>query len=188
MERRMKIKLQKIPDMNINTIPSAEELVGTLNALDVPFLSGGIKSTQKIVPAQLIAGLAMQPDARLRLALIPLLLSRPDLAPTAVLEANSYLSGVAAFNLKLFYTAALLLQETYQSKLDELLGQRQTLPNLFGEKLAIAPTGSAETRLRELGERHKALIGVRANWVGTYHHGAKRLIKRLECEIQWGLR
>ena len=112
--------------------------------------------------------------------LLPLLLSRPDLAPAAVLEANSYLSGVGAFNLRLFYTAAMLLQQTYRSKLDELLGQRQPLPDLFGEKLAITAIGSSETRLRELGERHKALIGVRANWVGTYHHGAKRLIKRVQ--------
>ena len=74
----------------------------------------------------------------------------------------------------------MLLQQTYRSKLDELLGQRQPLPDLFGEKLAITAIGSSETRLRELGERHKALIGVRANWVGTYHHGAKRLIKRVQ--------
>lgn len=175
-------------DMNINTIPSADELVGALNALDVPFLSGGVKRSQTLPSAQLMAGLAIQDDARMRLALIPLLLSRPDLAPAAVLEANSYLSGVGAFNLKLFYTAAMLLQKTYRLKLETLLGQQEPLPDLFGETLAITPIGSPATRLRELGERHKALIGVRANWVGTYHHGAKRLIKRLQCEIEWGVR
>lgn len=174
--------------MNIDPIPSADELVAALNALDVPFLNGGTKSNRTVSPAQLIAGLAIQRNARMRLALIPLLLSRPDFAPADVLKANSYLSGIEASTLRLFYTAAMLLQETYQSKLDKLLGQKQALPNLFGEMLAITRIGSTETRLRELGERHKALSGVRANWVGTYHHGAKRLIKRLECEVEWGLR
>ena len=181
--------------------PTADELVGALNQLRVHFLSGEARQA-KLSPAQLIAGLAMQPNTRLRLALIPLLLSHPNFAPDA-LEAAGGLSGTVALNLKLFYTAAMLLQNRYDQQLDKLLGKRDPLPDWFSQELGISLTGSADCeassfdklrtslwdkRLKELGERHKALLGVKANWAGTYHHGAKRLIKRLRCEIEWGVR
>ncbi|MGB0383287.1 MAG: hypothetical protein ACPGWR_00560 [Ardenticatenaceae bacterium] len=173
--------------------PTGDELVGALNQLEVHFLSGEARQAT-LSPAQLIAGLAMQANTRMRLALIPLLLSHPNFAPDAK-DAASALSGTVALNLKLFYTAAMLLQHRYNEQLDKLLGKREPLPDWFSQELGISLTDFADgqaslwdKRLKELGERHKVLLGVKANWAGTYHHGAKRLIKRLRCEIEWGVR
>ena len=135
----------------------------------------------------------MQSDARVRLALIGLLLYRPDFAlavplATSSLCATDACRGADLLTLKLYYTAAMLLQKKYDPQLSQLLGEREQLPDLFSKELALSPTGSFDTRLKELGEQHKALVETGINWAGTYHHGAKRLIKRLQCEVKWGLR
>jgi hypothetical protein len=165
----------------------ADELVGALDGLGLHVLSGGIKPSRVISPAELVAGLVMQSDARVRLALIGLLLYRPDFA-LAVPLATSSLSGHGLLTLKLYYTAAMLLQKKYDAQLSQLVGSREPLPDLFSKELAVSATGSFDARLKELGEQHKALVERGVNWVGTYHHGAKRLIKRLQCEVKWGLR
>ncbi|MGB0387880.1 MAG: hypothetical protein ACPGWR_23935 [Ardenticatenaceae bacterium] len=180
--------------------PSADELVGALDGLGLHILSGGIKPSRVIPPAELVAGLVMQSDARVRLALIGLLLYRPDFALAVPLATSSLCvphgapSGPQAcrghnlLTLKLYYTAAMLLQKKYDPQLSQLLGEREPLPDLFSEELAVSATGSFDARLKELGEQHKALVETGVNWVGTYHHGAKRLIKRLQCEVKWGIR
>jgi hypothetical protein len=166
--------------------PSAEELIGALNALGVHFLAGGESGTRSagLSPARLLAMLAEQGDARLRLAIVPLLLCRPELA-RAVPEAISLLSEPGLTNLKLFYTAAALLQQEYGSSLHDLTERWEPLPDLFSKELGVPSRGSLETRLRSLGERHRAASGVAANWIGTYRYAAERLIKRLTWEVEW---
>ena len=180
--------------------PKADELVGALDGLGLHVLSGGIKPSRVIPPAELVAGLVMQSDARLRLALIGLLLYRPDFALAVPLATSSLCVPHGAscepqacrshdlLTLKLYYTAAMLLQKKYDAQLSQLLGEREPLPDLFSKELAVSTTGSFDARLKELGEQHKVLVEAGVNWVGTYHHGAKRLIKRLQCEVKWGLR
>ena len=165
---------------------SADELIGALNALGVHFLAGGesVVPFPALPPARLLAALAQQTDARLRLAIVALLLWRPELA-RAIPEATAYLAEPALTTLKLFYTAAVLLQQEYAAQLHDLLGQWESLPGLFSEELQIPPTDNTEARLKRLGERHRALSGLAANWIGTYKYAAERLIKRLEWEAQW---
>ena len=165
---------------------SADELIGTLNALGVHFLAGGESAIpdSALPPARLLAALAQQVDARLRLAIVALLLCRPDLA-CAVPEAAAHLTEPALTTLKLFYTAAVLLQQEYAAPLHHLLGRWEPLPDLFSRELRILPVDSAEAGLKRLSERHRALSGLAANWIGTYKYAAERLIKRLEWEAQW---
>jgi len=163
----------------------ADELVSALNTLGVHFLAGGETGGASLLsPAQLLVALAGQTDARLRLAIVPLLLCRPDLA-RAVPEATMQLTEPALTTLKLFYTAAVLLQQEYAAKLRDLLGRWEPLPDLFSKELKVPSAGSPEARLKRLGERHRTLSGLAANWIGTYRHGAERLIRRLEWEAQW---
>jgi len=122
----------------------------------------------------------------MRLALIPLLLSRPDLAD-AVAEAVQLLPDFAAGQLRLYYTAATCLQEIYRPRLEGFLGICPQLPEMFSEELGVASITSPDLTLVKLGELHTELVGIKVNWVGTYHHGAKRLLKRLECEVAWGI-
>ena len=59
---------------------SPDELVAELNALGVRLLTGGStpRRTRTLPPADLLAALASNSEARLRLALIPLLLVRAE--------------------------------------------------------------------------------------------------------------
>ncbi len=164
---------------------SADELIGTLNALGVHFLAGGEGiGTSPLPPARLLAALAEQTDARLRLAIVLLLLCRPEFAH-AVPEATAHLAEPARTTLKLFYTAAVLLQQEYAVQLRSLLGRSEPLPDLFSKELQVPSAGSLEARLRRLGERHRVLSGLAVNWIGTYRYAAERLIKRLKWEAQW---
>ncbi len=167
-------------------VDSADELVAELNALGLHFVTGGeaITPARSLQPAELFAALAQQSDARLRLAIVALLLYRPELAP-AVPDALTWLREPAQMTLKLFYTAAVLLQQAYADRLRRLLGQYDSLPDFFSEELGVPVTDSPLARLRRLAECHRALSGLAANWLGTYEHAAERLFKRMEREAQW---
>jgi hypothetical protein len=131
-----------------------------------------------------LAGLAEQSDARLRLAIVALLLRRPDLAD-AIPEVVTHLTEPAGTSLKLYYTAAMLLQQKHADELGRLLEVRQRLPDLFSIQLGVPAGGSVEARLQTLAERHRAWSGLTVNWIGTYEHAAERLIRRLTLEAQW---
>jgi hypothetical protein len=164
----------------------ADRLVTELNRLGVHFLTGGEQgwAGSPLSPTELLASLAVQSEARLRLALIPLLLVHPELT-AAVPEALTQLSKPAQITLKLFYTAALLLQQLHARQLRDLLGKYDSLPDRFAEELGVPITGDPITRLKHLGKQHQTLTGLRINWVGTYHHAAERLLKQLSLEVQW---
>lgn len=161
-----------------------EELVGVLNMLGVPFLVGPKHSSFSPPPEALLVMLANQPEARLRLAIIPLLLVHPEFA-AALPQAKFPLSEGARTTLKCFYTAAMLLQQKHATPLQKLLGERERLPDLFSRELQIPSTGAPNARLQQLAQRHQAISGLVVNWEGTYEHAAKRLIKRLEWEHKW---
>ena len=159
---------------------SADRLVTELNSLDVYFVTGGEtgRSVSPLSPVELLVGLVSQPEARLRLAVIPLLLVHPELAP-AVPEALSRLTEREQLTLKLFYTAAVLLQQFHAERLQVLLGRYDLLPDLFVKELGLPTSGDYAVRLNQLGKRHQALSGLTLNWSGTYHHAADRLLKQL---------
>lgn len=165
---------------------SADRLVTELNRLGVHFVTGGEleQSAPSLSPAELLAGLASQSEARLRLALIPLLLVHPELA-TAVFGALAQLTQQQQLTLKLLYTAAVILQQCHAEQLQAFLGRYDALPNQFATDLGIPMVGDCLDRLKQLGERHRALSGLAINWVGTYRHAADRLLRQLSLEVQW---
>jgi hypothetical protein len=160
-----------------------DELVGVLDALDVPFLAGGVPSAT-VSPAELLKGLANAPEARLRAAIIPLLLRHPEFATGASVAASA-LTGTARWTLELFYTAAALLQRKYAARLYAQFGAQPALPDLFRAELRLGPSADVESALRRLGERHTALVGLTANWVGTYEHTAECFIEYVERRARW---
>lgn len=165
---------------------SAAGLVTELTRLSVPFLTGGepAGTTASLSPEELVAGLITQTEARLRLALIPLLLVHPELA-AVVSDVLPRLSPREQATLKLFYTAAVILQRDHAGQLQDLLDRYEPLPDYFAAELGIPITGDCLDRLEHLGERHRALSGRAINWVGTYRHAADRLLRRLALERQW---
>lgn len=165
---------------------SADQLVTELNRLGVRFVTGGEPemSAPPLSPAELLANLASQPEARLRLALIPLLLVHSEFA-AAIPDALTRLSEREQLTLKLFYTAAVILQQCHLEQLQVLLDQYDPLPDRYATEFDIPAAGDCLDRLKQLGQRHQALSGLAINWVGTYRHAADRLLRQLSLEVQW---
>lgn len=168
------------------TSTTPAQLTTTLQHLGVRYLRSPAAAPQaeNIAPADLLAGLAASPEARLRLALIPLLLWRPDLAVDAA-QVEPYLVARPRLFLQCYYTAALLLQRINTDRLVPLGAGRETLPDLFSSRLDLSLTGDAHQDLWRLAHRQAQLSAEQANWLGTYYHAARTFIERLEREAQW---
>ncbi len=177
------------PDKIGQTVRSpwtGDELVAVLRAYGVPFLaSEELAAAPPALPAaELLAALASHPEARLRLALIPLLLRRPELV-AAVPHAARQLPASAQFTLRSFYTAAYLLQQKHRTLLTARLGEQPALPDCFSVELGIPLQGTPDDRLHMLGRRQAEGSGRRLNWTGSYEHAAERLLTRLTREMEW---
>jgi hypothetical protein len=162
------------------------DLAQTLAALDVPFIAGasGQRMAAPPQPAVLLASLAASDEARLRLALIPLLLRRPELAHHAD-AALRLMAPQARTCCKCYYTAALLLQEIHRERLKTLVGRLDMLPDLFSGELEVPWRTDPSDALRILARRQRDLTGRSINWLGTYEHGANQLLQALERWQQW---
>lgn len=169
------------------TLSEEESLVAELDLLGVSYLSRLAISHPASVrpPDRLLADLLRQSSARVREAVIAVLLARPELA-ASVPSALAELSPGDQVTLRLFYTAAVLLQQEYAGQLRELLPLRlQPLPDLFASELGLSHHGTPGERLVNLGQRHRLLSGAAVNWTGTYHNVAQHFIRRLEMEQRW---
>lgn len=169
----------------IKTIPTLDELVGALDAMDVPFLTGG-KQTEialALSPAELIEGLAQAPEARMRSALIPLLLRHPEFATNAR-SASTQLEGQSLYTLQLFYTAGMLLQKKYAARLENLFGVQADLPDLFSETVELELDEDIEKGLVRVGVRHAELRGLKMNWAGGYEHAARSWLEYVELRAK----
>lgn len=115
---------------------AATDLAHALATLDVPFVAGGQHATavETPQPAVLMASLAASDEARLRLALIPLLLRRPEFARHAA-AALRLMPSAAQTCFKCYYTAAVRLQEKHRRRLETALGRVDLLPDLFSAEL-----------------------------------------------------
>lgn len=162
------------------------ELAVALAALDVPFIAGGARQpvAAQPQPAVLLASLAASDEARLRLALIPLLLRRPELACHAD-AALRLMAPQAQTCFKCYYTAALLLQKKHRRHLETLLGRLDVLPDLFSTELHVPQLTDPDNALCILAARQRAFTNRSINWLGTYEHGADRLLQLLERREQW---
>jgi hypothetical protein len=165
------------------TLPiSEDQLVSEFWARDVPFLMGEQTSPEPLHdPAHLIASLAQSDDARVRMALIPLLLRHPEFVDEAA-KTDELLSQSKQLYLRFYYTAAVLLQRKYRERLGKVFGEQVQLPDLFSEKLGITlGTDSDETLIR-LGKHHQVLSGQKINWLETYEHSAEVWLKEMELQ------
>lgn len=161
-------------------------LAAELSRLGIRFVEATVEERPSPAPTpkQLLTALASSDEARLRMALIPLLIARADYARYAS-DAAHDLDGVARMTLVCYYTAAMLLQRKYAERLARLDLDVTSLPNLFGRELDLLESGSVEAALHVLGKRHADLSGRPLNWYGTYEQAASRFIRRLELESTW---
>ena len=161
-------------------------LLDSLNYYGVHFLVGESYPgfAQPLSPDQVLAGLAVQPDARMRLALIAVLLLHPEFSVHK--DDVLVLLPVEQHTIfQLYYTAACYLQLAYFDRLRMLLGPFEELPDFFSNQLGIPAGLRTNDQLKELAHQHQEITGLGLNWYGTYQHAARRVIARLEREQEW---
>jgi hypothetical protein len=163
-----------------------ERLIAELDALGVHFLwrLAPVDRVDDMDPARLLASLAASREARVCLAIIPLLLHRPDFA-AHVPEALDCAPVDARLYLMCHYTAARYLQWKYRYELARLDGAGDLLPDLFSDELGLEAVTDPDDGLVDLAQRHATLSGEAINWLGTYQHAAERWLARLEREWAW---
>jgi len=166
--------------------PDEERLVAELEQLGVRYLSRQSAYQAKRVrpPQKLLADLVRQPSSRVRTALIAVLLAHPEyggVVPSVVLS----LPTAEQWTLKLFYTAAVLLQKEYAARLQIFLGEDWCwLPDWFSKELNL-PSAAPGEQLRALAHLHQQETGIVLNWAGTYDNAARHLLHRWELERTW---
>ena len=157
--------------------PTPRQLVDALDTLGVHFLRGGSGSPCRVTPDCLLAALATSSETRLRLAIIALMLARPEFSEHVV-AAWQQLSPESAVTLQCYYTAAYWLQRKYWTRLTALLNQMSPLPDHFGVMLGVAPDGDPDAALRALAVRQQRLSGRTLNWAGTYEHAVQSWLRQ----------
>lgn len=157
----------------------ANQLIDEMNRIGVNIIVGDNTPRVSIPlsPPELMAGLVAHRDARIRLALIPVLLQHPEYAPEAP-KAIKLLDASEKLNFKLYYTAAYLLQIAYSDELEGLLGSLQNIKDYFSEELGVPSEGTVQDRLRLLAKRHKEITKMSVNRYGTYDHAVKWILAR----------
>jgi len=172
-----------------HTMQMEEELVAELELLGIRYLSrqSSYVASHARSPEALLADLVRQPSARVRAAVIGVLLAHPEYAD-AVPAALDLLGPVERLTLQSFYAAAVLLQQKHAHRLRELMvtGWRP-LPHLpeHTPELNLADEGTPTERLSSLGREHQRWSGTMVNWAGSYEQVARQLMRRWEMERQW---
>lgn len=163
-----------------------ERLVAELEQLGVRYLSRltNGKARRVRAPQQLVADLVQQPSGRVRAALIALLLAHPSYGKH-VPAALKQLAPEQAQTLKLFYTAAVLLQRQYAALLQNFLGKDyRWLTDFFSVEFNL-PSATPQEQIKALAKLHQQRTGVTLNWAGTYENAAHHLLRRWELERTW---
>jgi hypothetical protein len=169
---------------------SAEErIVAELELLGIRYLSRQTSYRAERVrpPEALLADLIRQPSARVRAAVIAVLLAHPQYAE-AVPAALEQLQPWERLTLQSFYAAAMLLQQEHASRLRSFLATRwRWLPDLHqvSAELNLPAKGTPRERLAALGREHQRRLQAMVNWPGTYEHVAEQLIRQWEIETRW---
>jgi hypothetical protein len=161
---------------------SADHLAAELERLGVPFLMPQGQPSEPLSPVDLLVGLAAVEDARLQLALIPLLLTRPDYAEH-VNTAAMQLDHDNRVLLTCYYTAAMLLQRKHNFRPGTSPGEVTRLPDLFSQSLGLVAVGGVDDQLFALANRHGELSGEPINWLGTYEHGVRFLERQPDLDV-----
>jgi len=162
-----------------------ERLVAELELLGIRYLSRYTSDQAERIrpPDVLLADLVRQPSARVRAAVLAVLLAHPEYAE-AVPTALQQLGPAERRTLRLFYTAAVLLQQEYAGRLRSFVAG-QWLPDRFAVDLGLSDAASPRERLAALGRQHRQQTQVYVNWVGTYENVVRCLIRSWELEVQW---
>jgi hypothetical protein len=164
-----------------------DQIVAELALLGIHYLSQRIDVHVDVSRPvdRLLADLVRQPDSRVRTAVIALLLEHPEYS-AFVPDAVMHLRGSNRILIKLFYTAAVILQQKYAPVLTEYQGKNFIwLPDVYSRELGVPAELLPSEQLRVLSNRHSELMDSKANWLGTYDNAARHLLRQKELERLW---
>jgi hypothetical protein len=172
---------------DLEIFPEEEKLVAELWLLGIRYLSrrSPYPAGKVRPPETLLADLVRQPSARVRAAVIAVLLAHPEYAE-AVPAALAKLASYERLILQGFYMAAVLLQQEHVHRMRPLLAARwRWLPDLFSTEWGLPAEGTPRERLGALAREHRHRAQATVNWAGTYEQVARQLLRQWQAEIQW---
>lgn len=126
-----------------------ETLVAELRERGVAYLapSDAVSVNPPPTDEALILVLLEQPDARLRMGLVPLFIRRPALAAD-VERLTGQIDPSLRLELQTYYMAAVYLQRLWKSRLGFYLDVRTLLPDLYSQAMGLPP---ADERFGKVG-------------------------------------
>jgi hypothetical protein len=163
-----------------------EALVAELHRLGVRHLARFSSSDKfdAISPSTLLSALAQHRLARLRTSLVLLFLRQPKFH-LHLADVIGQLSPLASDALKLYYQAAVYLQQQFREELELLLeADWQALPDYFSTELQVTvskPFNIAQA-LQALAAEHTRRTGYAYNWSGAYQQNIPLLLKHLRYD------
>jgi hypothetical protein len=147
--------------------------------------STGETFSETISPVELITMILRQPSSRVRTSLIALFLINPTFS-YLLADIQIILNGPEKEMLKIFFSAAVYLQEKYSKEFQFYLGRKwSTLPDFFSEELGIPGYVSSDEKLRLLDKYHKKVSGSYLNWLGSYQSVAHQVLHSFELKRKW---
>jgi hypothetical protein len=163
-----------------------DALVGRLRELGIRFLAptdADAGDLSRAPVSELIAQLAAQPDARLRMAVVPLLILHPDRARD-VQSAVEPLAGPMRSELQALYTAAVYLQRLWRTRLGFYLGDFEILPDIYSKELGLpaASERHGKTGLHALVAWQAGRSPYPFNWLAAYTQVIDLLFEQLKQE------
>ena len=136
-----------------------ETLVAKLRENGITYLAPSDAVATEVIPSAdaLILAILEQPDARLKLALIPLFMRQPEVAQRVPGLVEQF-EPPLALELQTYYMAAVYLHRRWKSRLGLYLTVNRTLPDLYSQQLGLSGADEAfgKLGLHELADAWKA--------------------------------
>lgn len=163
-----------------------EVLVSSLRELGLRFLGptpGEYQKSSDLSTREVLRRLILHNQPRMRLALIPLLILNPDLAPEIQMLVQQ-LPDSAGKELQALYTAAVYLQAFWRTRLNFYFGNFTLLPDLYSRSLQLPSSQErhGKTGLHALASWHSDLSPFPTNRLASYHKMMNLLFKQLKTE------
>lgn len=122
-------------------------------------------------------------DARLRLAVVALLILHPEWAPQVHSLVKQSAEPVRT-DLQALYTAAVYLQRFWHTRLGFYLGRFEALPDLYSAELGLPPAGErhGKTGLHELSAWQARRSPIPMDWLESYRKLINHLFEQLKID------
>lgn len=150
------------------------EVAFIANAIADAEINQASNASPSLLPAELLAALCDHPEARMKMAMIALLLRQPSFGQY-VPDAFTLVKNKAYFQC--YTTAAFYLQQLYQNELTRYFGAQPFLQNWFAALFQTAPNASAEQGLQTVAVQQAHWVNPFTNWLGGYQHVAQRMLR-----------